>query len=168
MNSGIAAQIKSCGINPLSKLGSGAYGQVYKVEVKSGEIKALKTFTSKEYDTAGVKGVNEFTILNSFRHPNVLMSDGVITSDDCKTKINDVWLLLPLWSGVLTHYIKTRPLLNDLIKYMHKMLLGIDYLHSNKWLHLDLKPANILINAVESELAIGDFGLSVRVDNGTD
>src|SRR4051794_24277040 len=44
---------------------------------------------------------------------------------------------------------------------------GLEHIHRVNVVHLDLKPANILINQ-QGVLKIGDFGLSMRVGNQCD
>ncbi len=39
------------------------------------------------------------------------------------------------------------------------MLFGLNYLHSNKILHRDIKPQNIFINS-EGIVKLADFGIS--------
>ena len=43
------------------------------------------------------------------------------------------------------------------------MLLGCEYLHSNKIIHRDLKLGNVFLND-DLEIKIGDFGLATKVD----
>jgi len=43
--------------------------------------------------------------------------------------------------------------------FMYQLLKGTAYCHSNRVLHRDLKPQNLLINR-KGELKLGDFGLA--------
>ena len=42
---------------------------------------------------------------------------------------------------------------------MHQILSGVDFLHSNRVIHRDLKPQNILVDRYD-RLKIADFGLA--------
>ena len=58
--------------------------------------------------------------------------------------------------------IKYLPL--DLVSYITRNILqGLAYLHQNKIINRDLKPANILLNRDLSEVKITDFGISTNV-----
>jgi len=49
----------------------------------------------------------------------------------------------------------------DLFNLALNLINGLNYLHSNGIIHLDLKPANILLDTITQQIKICDFGLSV-------
>ena len=63
----------------------------------------------------------------------------------------------------ITNYKKKNHIENlpiRLISYITKnILLGLNYLHSNKIIHRDLKPENILMNNDGTQIKIADFGI---------
>jgi serine/threonine protein kinase len=91
-------------------------------------------------------------------HPNIV---GLLYI--CETP-DRVALALPYFAnGSLKPRIKDNPLrLKDLLKMAQGVLAGLARIHSGGFLHLDLKPANILFDDSDSPL-IGDFGQSRKV-----
>ena len=48
--------------------------------------------------------------------------------------------------------------------YVRQLAEALDYIHSQKVLHLDLKPANVLIRMPKREAVLIDFGIAKRYD----
>lgn len=64
-----------------------------------------------------------------------------------------------------THYSKTlRETIPDslLWKITHDVSAGLQHMHRKGYLHMDIKPANLLINE-NNNILIGDFGMVVRI-----
>lgn len=47
--------------------------------------------------------------------------------------------------------------------YMHQILLGVQYLHSKRIIHRDLKLGNLFLDD-DLHVKIGDFGLAARIE----
>ncbi|XP_059472383.1 serine/threonine-protein kinase mos [Neocloeon triangulifer] len=50
------------------------------------------------------------------------------------------------------------------IRYTRQICLGLQYLHSNGILHLDVKPQNVLVNLGSNCIKLADFGNSALID----
>lgn len=47
--------------------------------------------------------------------------------------------------------------------YMHQILLGVQYLHSKRIIHRDLKLGNLFLDD-DLRVKIGDFGLAAKIE----
>jgi cell division control protein 7 len=49
--------------------------------------------------------------------------------------------------------------------YMKQLFIALEHIHSHGIVHRDLKPSNFLVNPVENQYRLVDFGLSEYLDN---
>lgn len=56
---------------------------------------------------------------------------------------------------------------NEVQQYVWMILAALDYLHSRRIIHRDLKLGNLFLN-LENEIKVGDFGLATTLDQLTD
>jgi len=103
----------------------------------------------------------EILIHNTLRHPNVIQLLGVVKTEE--------------YLYILTEYAEHGdlqcflPKCNDFslrVKFIQDIAKGIDWLHSNYVLHLDLKLENILVTQ-DLTAKIADFGLSISKAYGS-
>lgn len=144
------------------ELSNGSFSVVYLAEYE-GKSYALK----KMNKTATIKGneikdhfFNEITALKKLDHPNIVKFYDVLYDENGL----DV-LVMEYVSYNLQRFIGNESY-KELVKVNHKNWLrqiasALEYLHSNRFIHGDLKPSNILFD--DNILKIADFGLSVEL-----
>ena len=145
-------------------LGRGAWGIVHEAIHK----RTRKIYAVKELNTLGMKPTqqrrlkSEIDILKACSHKNIIKYMNHFLEND---SIFIVMQLCP--KGDLKTLIEDQanaeprlPFgLDLLLKYLLDMTQGLDYLHDNKIIHRDVKPANILL-AEDNSLIITDFNVS--------
>lgn len=99
-------------------------------------------------------------------HPNIVRYNEMETTDE------GVFMILDYVEGrTLTEILNTKPeYFSDeehLRRFCLEFLSGLEYLHSQQILHLDLKPDNIMITRVNEDVKILDLGFC-RTDCYTD
>lgn len=160
-------------------LGKGGFGVVYEGVLPDGEIVAVKKLSNplshKQFE-------NEFALLMRLEHPNIVRLVGYCYEIENEhfpldgkyvfaEKIESLLCLEYLPNGSLDRFLSDPDKSSRLdwhrrYKIIEGTCNGLQYLHeqtNGPIIHLDLKPANILLNdALEPKLA--DFGLSRLLD----
>ncbi|EDO49548.1 predicted protein, partial [Nematostella vectensis] len=142
------------------ELGKGRFGVVCKcVNKKTGKQFAAKFIKcSKPQDREDV--IHEMEIMNTIRHKRLLrLADAFETPSQ-----QEMILVMELVTGgelfekvVEEEFISE----NDVTHYMKQILEGLEHMHKQEVLHLDLKPENIMIVKQDSrQIKLIDFGLA--------
>jgi mitogen-activated protein kinase 15 len=143
------------------KIGSGAYGHVWKVvDKQTKEVKALKkNFDAFINSTDAQRTYREIMFLRQLKHPNIINLDRVIRAKNDK----DIYLLFEHMEADLHSLIRENgKSLN--MEERHKQYIvnqvatAVYLLHSCNLIHRDLKPSNVLINE-SCQAKLCDFGL---------
>ncbi|XP_060624926.1 cyclin-dependent kinase 1 [Anolis sagrei] len=144
----------------IEKIGEGTYGVVYKGKHKAtGKVVAMKKIRL-ESDEEGVPStaIREVSLLKELHHPNIVCLQDVLMQD------SRLYLIFEFLSMDLKKYLDSIPsgqfLDRMLVKsYLHQILQGIEFCHSRRVLHRDLKPQNLLIDD-NGVIKLADFGLA--------
>lgn len=130
----------------IKKLGSGAYGHVFRVQDKQdNKIKALKkNFDAFTNSTDAQRVYREIMFLLQLRHPNIILLEETIKAKNGK----DIYLLFEHMDADLYEVSRAKNILTDRHrKYiLYQVAKAILYIHSAGLMHRDLKPSNVLIN----------------------
>ncbi|XP_061536868.1 mitogen-activated protein kinase kinase kinase kinase 5-like isoform X6 [Phycodurus eques] len=143
----------------LLSVGWGTYGEVYKARNKqTGNLAAIKIIkTEPEDDFSTIQ--QEIVIVRSCKHGNIVAYYGSYIW------ANKLWICMEFCGGgsLQDVYSVTGPLSEAQIAYVcREMLQGVDYLHSQRKMHRDIKGANILLND-HGEVKLADFGISAQI-----
>lgn len=152
-------------------IGMGATGTVYRAEMPSGDIIAIKKLWGKQKETLRRrKGVlAEVEVLGNVRHRNIVRLLGC-----CSNKESTLLLYEYMPNGSLDDLLhgknKGENLVADWLtryKIAFGVAQGISYLHHDcdpVIVHRDLKPSNILLDA-EMEARVADFGVAKLIES---
>lgn len=148
----------------LRYISEGAYGMVCSaVDNFRRERVAIKKINPFNNQSSGLKALREIMMLSRFKHDNVIGILDIVQTPRRGT-IQDLYIVQPLMDTDLRKLLKTRKLPREHVRcFFYQILRGLKYIHSANVIHLDLKPANVLVNA-NYYLKICDFGLA-RVIN---
>ncbi|XP_074693836.1 death-associated protein kinase 2 isoform X2 [Strix aluco] len=156
------------------ELGSGQFAIVKKCREKSTGVEYAAKFIKKRQSRASRRGVRreeierEVTILQQILHANI------IKLHDIYENKTDVVLILELVSGgELFDFLAQKESLSEeeATRFIKQILDGVNYLHSKKIAHFDLKPENIMLldkNIPIPHIKLIDFGLAHKIEDGVE
>lgn len=156
------------------ELGSGQFAIVKRCIEKSTRNEYAAKFIKKRQSRASRRGVRreeierEVDILQQIQHPNI------VALHDVYENRTDVVLILELVSGgELFDFLAQKESLSEeeATQFIKQILDGVQYLHSKRIAHFDLKPENIMLldrNVPLPRIKLIDFGLAHKIEAGAD
>ena len=148
----------------LEMIGKGGSSKVYKI-IQNSQLFALKRVKLKGLDKATLGGyINEISHLQELKG-----SPFIINLHDFEINRESGYLFMILEFGEidLARLLKqqSRKSLNFIRNLWQQMLEIVDFIHKQRIVHCDLKPANFLL--VKGTLKLIDFGISKTIMNDT-
>lgn len=148
------------------KTGQGSMSKVFHAyDKKLGRMVCLKIMDKAKteqfenrFKAQGLKKPSEGEICMSLRHENLVQ-----TYEHGLTTKGEPYLVMEWIEGVGLNYLietKNKQLDGNRVDYFSQLCLAIEYLHSQKFLHRDLCPRNVMVNN-EGKVKLIDFGLTV-------
>ncbi|XP_077047160.1 serine/threonine-protein kinase PAK 3-like [Agelaius phoeniceus] len=141
----------------LEQIGQGAFGTVYKgLDRATGGEVAIKKMSLRGQNRE--RAVNEILLLKDKKNPNIVNSLDSFLVD------GDLWLVTEYMDGGTLQDVvrQTRMAEGEMAAVSRECLQGLDFLHSNRVIHRDLKSSNILLG-MDGSVRLADFGLCAQL-----
>ncbi|KAK9365058.1 kinase-like domain-containing protein [Lipomyces kononenkoae] len=158
----IGSPASSPAINPddyyikQQRIGGGSFGNVYKaIDRRTGLVVAIKVIDLETAEDDVEDIVQEIKILSQMKSPYVTRYFGSYLSGA------KLWIVMEYCGGgSCADLIKAGVIPEEYIAIiMREILKGLEYLHSERKIHRDIKAANILLTS-NGEIKLADFGVS--------
>jgi len=139
----------------VGKLGEGSYGSVYKaLHKESGQVLAIKQVP---VDTDLQEIIKEISIMQQCDSPYIVKYYGSYF------KNTDLWIVMEYCgAGSVSDIMRLRKKTlteSEISTILYYTLKGLEYLHSRRKIHRDIKAGNILLNT-EGQAKLADFGVA--------
>ncbi|MGM9846610.1 MAG: bifunctional serine/threonine-protein kinase/formylglycine-generating enzyme family protein [Muribaculaceae bacterium] len=139
-------------------IGVGGFADVWKATDKETKtVVALKIYTNLDED--GISDLSkEYTQMHGLNHTNILRAEHFDSWG------NVPYLEMKFCNGGSLDKKIGKLTSEELLEAMRQILEGLKYLHENKIVHQDIKPANILIDNSNDKTTylLSDFGISSK------
>ena len=159
---GLIIDVERSKVKLESRLGSGAFGVVFKTRDlrANGSINALKDVVCCDPLAIG-KAISEVETLRQVKHDSIVKIIAADQYEDTSGGFHVLILTEFCAGGNLNERLSRPSDERKNLKWMSQMASALSYLHSQHIVHRDLKPDNVLIvDSTSEDLKLADFGLA--------
>lgn len=142
-------------------LGSGSVATVRRAtRLVDGQEVAVKCVQSLDEQVRAC-AVEEYELMRSLDHPRLVGAHAVFSSS------TSVWICMALCEGgSLEQAVRLHGPRADSTQLTRQLLEGVSYLHTQRIVHRDINPANLLLNS-DAQLQLADFHSAKRIDRAS-
>lgn len=148
----------------LEHIGEGSFGKVYKARRKNtGFTVAMKFITKHGKSEKDIRNLRqEIKILRTLNHENIILMFDAFETD------REFCVVTEYAQGELFDILQDDQKLTEAtVQQVAKQLVrALHYLHSNRIIHRDMKPQNVLIGS-KGRIKLCDFGFARAMSNNT-